>query len=471
MRAKIILHVALSFFFSALLIVVINIFYMQSSVYRDKALYHYDPQPRLEAVKTGLFHDGSDLLSLEPHLKEQLERSGGGIQILDNALHEVLRAGTVPEDLQTTYTPAQLVALYGSETATTFVSDLDMDRRDYTLLMFLEPTRIKRMLYTYDVKEVGKAYNISWLIGMNILLLLLISYFFTYSISRPLHRIADRILSLSQGRYELREPGRGFYFKVEEAMNKLAAELKTSQQERAFADTAREEWIANLSHDIKTPLTTMMGYAELLGDTDYQLDPDKMSEYKELILEKGRYIKTLLADLNLATRLKHHQYPLKRKTVDLIELIKRELINALNTPRAADCGHTVEFTHTHDQVALGLDSQMFERAFSNLILNAFVHNEKPVVVKVHVDAEDSVWRRITIDDNGVGVEAEELHHIFSRYYRGTRTTTESEGSGLGLAIAKNIIEAHQGTIAPEISPRGGLKITLHLRRDDNETLS
>lgn len=457
--------------FFSLLIVVINIFYMQSSVYQDKELYHYNPQPIIAEIVQGITGNAAGQLDIDSDVEKHLAGEEIGIQVIDSRLQEVLRTSRVPGTLKLSYTPAQLVELYESDDVTTFISDLKSNDENYTILMFLNPKHIKRMLYTYDVKQVGAAYNLYWLVGMNLILLLLISYIYTHSISRPVHRITEGILTLAQGLYTVKEPEKGMYSKVEDAMNKLARQLETSKQERELADEAREEWIANLSHDIKTPLTSLIGYAELLGDTDYNLEKEEKQQYKQLVLEKGGYIMTLLSDLNLATRLRHHQFPLKREQVNLIDVIKTELINALNTSSTDNSKHSVAFTHSHDDVEVRLDRRLFERAFTNLVQNAFVHNEEPVLLKVHVDANDPDNISITIDDNGVGVKTEELHRIFSRYYRGTHTSTRCEGSGLGLAIAKNIIDAHEGTITPEKSPRGGLNIIILLRRHSNEALS
>jgi signal transduction histidine kinase len=462
------LHYAFSFFLSSLFIVVINIIYMQSYVYRDEELYHFDPQPYLREIEAGITRNEYNQVIIKPDLAERLENRGIGIQLINTDLFEVIRAGMVPDEIRMSYTLSQLVALYESDLVTTFVSETQSESIHYTVLMFLDPKQVKRMLYTYDVKRVGAAYNLSWLVGMNLILLLLISYIYTYSIIRPVHRIIERILTLAQGQYTSQEPVKGMYARVVRAMNQLATQLETARQQRALADAAQEEWIVNLSHDIKTPLTSMIGYAELLGDTDYKLETEERVLYKQYIQEKGRYIKALLSDLNLATRLKHHPHPLRLEQVNLIGVIKTELIKALNTSAIDNSRHTVAFTHSHEYVDVMLDLHLFERAFTNLIHNAFVHNEAPVSVKVHVDAHDAESISITIDDDGVGVKPEELHLIFTRYYRGTSTNTIREGSGLGLAIAKNIIEAHEGTIIPEKSPRGGLKITIYLRRLKNE---
>ncbi|MGM0523134.1 MAG: sensor histidine kinase [Bacillota bacterium] len=471
MRVRIMMHYAGSFFIACLFIVIINIFYMRSYVYKEADLYHFTPSTTLTQIDQGILHEEGHTFSLTPELAEYLDQTTVGLQLLSPQFKEVLRYN-VPINTATVYSPNTIIELYENDAVTTFVETISIGETSYTALLFYHPDQVKRTLYTSDTKKVSAAYNMYWLLGMNVMVLLMISYIYTYSISRPIHRITNRIVLLSEGDYQTKEPGRGIYAVVEKAMNQLSIQLAASRKASEEADAMREEWISNLSHDIKTPLTSMIGYGELLGEACDDMSEEERQHYKEVIVKKGTYIETLLADLNLTTRLKHSDHFLQCETVNLIQEIKSDLIDVLNSPHLLNPDHTVAFTHTHDIVSVKLDKPLFKRALLNLIYNSFVHNEAPVSVNVHVDNRNEHWVTIHIDDNGVGVSDQELDHIFTRYYRGTHTQVKSEGSGLGMAIAKDIVEAHEGRIKAEKSPLGGLKITIHLRRiPSNETLS
>lgn len=467
MRFRIMMHYALSFFLACLFIVLINIFYMRSYVYKEGDLYHFDPKPIMSHISQGISIEDGSRLQMTDDLKTYLESEAIGVQIIDEKLEEAARFNA-PEGLAKSYNPSEVVALYESEDFTTFVESQRFGDEIFTIFSFFNPEYVNRTLYTYDVGQVGAAYNIYWLVGMNLILLLIISYMYTYSISRPIHRVIERIVSISNGSYETREPGNGIYAPVEKAMNQLGIQLETSRLEREQADATREEWISNLSHDIKTPLTSMMGYGELLGDIDYPLSDEERLHYKEVISSKGAYIETLLSDLNLATRLKHHQMALDYEVINLVAVVKTVLIDVLNSPQVMLLEHSVTFTHSQDVVLVAMDCHLFKRALLNLVHNSFVHNEGAVTVKVHLDASDPEWVCIDIDDDGIGVQEKDLNQIFTRYYRGTHTRATSEGSGLGMAIAKDIIEAHQGSINAERSSLGGLKIKIKLRQTINE---
>lgn len=464
MRFKLMLHYAGSFFVCCLLIVIINVFYMRSYVDREGDLYKFDSAPLLVEIGAGIFADQNGALGISSELAKSLTDRHIGVQVLDENLAEVLRIGE-QEMLEKLYDPVSLIALYESKTTTAFFEAKVYDSKPYTLVMLLDPAAIKRHQYTYDVVQVGSAYNLYWLIGMNLLLLLMLSYVYTHSISRPIYRMIEGILNLSKGIYQNRMPEKGLYVPVDEAMNQLADQLEIAHQERVMADTTREEWISNLSHDIKTPLTSIMGYGELIGDLDYPLTQEERAHYAQVIKDKGTYIKTLLADLNLATRLKHHHQYLKLEPVNMIAEIKMGLIDVLDKSHASYSKHIVAFTYTDDMVMVMLEAHLFKRMLLNLVHNAFVHNDEAITVNVHVDESDAEWVHLTIDDDGVGVKDEDLVRIFNRYYRGTHTQAEDGGSGLGLAIASEIVQAHGGTIKAQKSSRGGLCISIAWPRE------
>ncbi|HAS73013.1 MAG TPA: hypothetical protein DCS67_02585 [Clostridiales bacterium UBA8960] len=463
MKIKMMVHYAVSFFLAALVLIVINILYMQSSVYQDDGLYHFDSSMHLDFISAGISIDESGAFQVSANVNDYLLRHNIGIQIIDASLSERLKLNAEPYDLENVYSLESLYQLYQSKIATTFAKTLDIDGTQLTLLMVMSPTQIKRTVYTYDVKLVESSYNIFWLVGMNIALLVLISYIYTYNISRPIYRINGGIIKLSEGAYNVEFSGKGLYKEVEMAMNALAIRLEHARNEQRLSDISREEWISNLSHDIRTPLTSLIGYGELLADPEYPPSVEEKKKYIEIITSKGAYIENLLDDLNMATRLKHNQLPLKFESIELVSEMKEILIDILNTKFSE---HNITFTHSHESIIAEIDRRLFKRALVNLVYNAFVHNKGTVSVKVHVDMTETEGIKITIEDDGVGVEKEERSKIFSRYYRGTHTTNDAEGSGLGLAIAHDIITAHGGELTADQSSLGGLKLMIKIKSSE-----
>lgn len=464
MKVKFTLIFAGSFFAACLFIVSVNVLYMKSSVYADKKLYHYDPSAVVDKIKKeywlpegALSKAGEDFLRGEKM----------GLQLLDGSFREIY-SFRVPIEAQKNYTPSSLVNLYEAEGQIVFVKGLEAQNASYTLILFLNPKDFKRILYTYDVQQVGEAYNLHGLIGMNLVVLLMVSIMYTQGMTRPLQKILSRIMALSRGVYSQIAPESGIYKPVEEALNDLSHELETAKQERLALDQSKEEWILNVSHDIKTPLTSMMGYGELLGDGAYDLSPKEREGFKEIILAKGTYIEKLLEDLNFSMRLKQEILPMAIKSVNLVALIKEDLIDIANVANEDFEKHTLEFTYSKDFLEAQVDRHLLKRVLSNLLYNAYKHNEEAVCVRVHLEEKDATWLELTVEDSGIGVPEESLSKLFSRYYRGTHTKAKSEGSGLGMAIVKDIINAHGGRIKASIGTLGGLKITIDLRRTIDE---
>ncbi|UZM99695.1 HAMP domain-containing histidine kinase [Lysinibacillus sp. MHQ-1] len=165
----------------------------------------------------------------------------------------------------------------------------------------------------------------------------------------------------------------------------------------------REEWISNVSHDMKTPLASIRGYAELLDDET--LTSQEKAEYAQIIEKQSLHMQNLLDDLNLTMRLRHQQLPLTLKEVNMVPFIREIVIDTLNTPQFELANIDFEaISENHHQL---IDEHFMRRAIINFLHNALLHNTPDVSVHVSVDKDS-----ITIADNGKGISSEDLEHIF-----------------------------------------------------------
>lgn len=253
---------------------------------------------------------------------------------------------------------------------------------------------------------------------IDILIALLIGYLFSKRLTQPLNKLIEAIKKLANHEFKHHTKPRGLYKNVFDNLNHLSDQLKSSERERKKLDSMREEWIANISHDIKTPLSSIQGYAEMIKDSDYDFTLNEMREYAGIIEAKSLYIKEVMEDLNLTTRLKNKELSLNDRDI--------------------------QFHVNQEIIMVEIDEILFRRAINNLIYNAIVHNDHDV--KIIVSVEKDKYTNIMIKDNGKGIKKEELDQIFDRYYRGTNTGAAHRGSGLGMAIANDIIKIHDGII-------------------------
>ncbi|MNO54597.1 Alkaline phosphatase synthesis sensor protein PhoR [compost metagenome] len=220
----------------------------------------------------------------------------------------------------------------------------------------------------------------------------------------------------------------------------------------------REEWISNVSHDMKTPLASIQGYAEFINDSATDLTAQELQDYTSIIKSKSMYMKDLLDDLNLTMRLRNHQLTLQFEEVNLVQFLREMTIELLNDPTFGE--RQIEFEANVVKAMHEVDKKLLKRAILNFIYNALVHNDENVVVKIQVETTQ-LHTRISISDNGHGIPAKDLEQVFERYYRGTNTTS-AHGTGLGMAIARDIILAHEGELDLKSDENIGTTITILL---------
>ncbi len=181
-------------------------------------------------------------------------------------------------------------------------------------------------------------------------------------------------------------------------------------------------------------------------------------EYAQIIEKQSLHMQNLLDDLNLTMRLRHQQLPLTLNEVNMVPFIREIVIETLNTPQYEQANLT--FEATTENSLHQIDEHFMRRAIMNFLHNALLHNAPDVSVHVSVDEHT-----LSISDNGKGGIAppEDLEHIFERYYRGTNTDNTA-GTGLGTAIARDIIEAHGGTVTITSEKGKGTCVIIDLQK-------
>lgn len=220
---------------------------------------------------------------------------------------------------------------------------------------------------------------------------------------------------------------------VEESLNHLSERLDSNERQIKQSEQLREEWITGLSHDLKTPLSSIYGYSTMLASEDYEWTKDEMRIFAQTMQEKATYMDALIQDLT-------YTYQLKNKAIQLDKVLL-----PLTTWLTQFADEQVS-VRVYGDVMLQADELLLKRIMDNLITNAKKYT--PVGTKVMVEAQHTGKEvMLTIADHGPGIPQEELDNLFERYYRGTNTTDDTAGTGLGLAITKQLIDLHNGTIS------------------------
>ena len=273
---------------------------------------------------------------------------------------------------------------------------------------------------------------------------------------RHLGKIKKGIENISQRTYTTL-PEKGIFSDIYGALNKMDKEIRHSDKVQEETERVRNEWITNITHDLKTPLSPIKGYAELLTENS-EIDKEAMQEYGEIILKNVNHTEKLINDLKLTYQLDSGAMPFNPQSINLVRYMKELVIDIVNDPAFKD--RNIEFESNVKELKISLDTHLFRRAVNNLIINALTHNPLETKVKISIDTNSEKEACIYISDDGTGMSEDEQAELFNRYYRGTNTKEKPEGSGLGLAIAKQIITLHNGHIHVKSTLNEGTQFTV-----------
>lgn len=390
-------------------------------------------------------YDDNGILALSEEGYELLQESGAWIQVLNDYGEEISNINS-PSDVPKKYTPFDIVNNYKYEERPyiNFMLEKNLSSGHVNVILALPNNNIERVTLNFSLDSVMYQSKIIIIITLIIdaIIALIFGYLFSRKLTKPISEIITNIDILSKGNYNLYTKEKGIYKAVFENINDLSSTLRENENQRKELESMREDWLANITHDIKTPLASIQGYAEIISDKDYEFTRDEMQEYTEIIYSKSKYIKELVDELNLSTRLKNNALSLNKQNTNLVALLRNVVIDILNDSRYEN--RNIEFNSNIDVIEKEVDVMLLKRALTNLIFNAVVHNNESVQIKVDIKKIDKI--NISIKDNGNGINTKDLEHIFDRYYRGTNTGEAHKGSGLGMAISKEIINNHGGEI-------------------------
>ena len=399
-------------------------------------------------------------ITIEDTGLERLDEYGLWLQVVDESGQEIF-SHNKPSDYPSNYLASELVELAASgyeNGNTVFVSSYEDSGHTWNYIVGFPYVIGKYMLY-YNGETVSR---LSPMFRMVILILIFVgsSLFLIYGfwLTRQMGKISRGIGAVSLRTYQ-KLPEKGIFNGIYAALNRMDAEIRQSDQLKKETEHARQEWIANITHDLKTPLSPIKGYAELLARGTAN-DSQTVQEYGSIILKNVDYVEKLINDLKLTYQLESGALPFHPEQVRLVRYLKELVIDIVNDP--AFSNRNIEFECDLPEITAIIDPALFHRAVCNLVVNALVHNppDTTVTVSVSEDKERDIF--ISVRDNGAGISEEEQAKLFTRYYRGTNTKEKSEGSGLGLAIAKQIIALHGGDIAVKSKLGDGTEFSIQI---------
>lgn len=397
-------------------------------------------------------------------------QNGGGVQVVDKEYRVVYSKGldTIGKDKLT------------AEEFTRFLTESQSKPYHYDILYQPEgefwlivtfPTSIRLDFSLVYNKEApaGDITRAGWALTSVVLIYLLIIALFAFIYSRltaasitvPLQKLRDGTKLLREGDYSARVDLRlkNEFAELQDTFNDMAARIEKEISLRKKSEEDRRRLILDISHDLKNPMSSIQGYAELLLKKS-ELNEHERREYLEVILNNSKRANRLLSELFELSQIDSPEFSLKLTKTDICEYL-RQICGEL-VPQLEREGFEYEFDIGEESIFVLLDTHRFGRIIQNLADNAMRYNPPGTLVSISLTATD---KQVVIDfsDNGTGIPEHLGDNIFKPFVRADDSrNSKTGGSGLGLSIAKRIAEAHGGdlTLLSDVKKGSAFRITL-----------
>ena len=267
-----------------------------------------------------------------------------------------------------------------------------------------------------------------------VVLAFIIGYFISKRISRPIEKMNENALKLANGNYDFKFDNNSKISEIDE----LANTLNYAKNELEHTDELRRDLLANVSHDLKTPLTMIKGYAEMIRDLNYN-NEEKRNANLNVIIEETERLNILVEDILTLSKIQANKDTLNKEEFDLVLLINN-IIKRYSIYKETE-GYTFKL-NMPDKVIVKADKKKIEQVIYNLINNAINYTGDDNKVIINVIAGKKI--RVEIKDTGKGIKEEDLPHIWEKYYHSKKKHKRNViGTGIGLSIVKTILESHK----------------------------
>ncbi|MDD3252980.1 MAG: HAMP domain-containing sensor histidine kinase [Lachnospiraceae bacterium] len=281
-------------------------------------------------------------------------------------------------------------------------------------------------------------------------------------------RISDAVSSISGGdlNTNVEVIGDDEFSSMAEDLNKMVEDIRKLMDKEREAERTKNELITNVAHDLRTPLTSIIGYLELLSGK-VALPPEMQKKYIDIAYSKAKRLEKLIEDLFGFTKMNYGKISMHVGKVDIIKLLSQLLEESY--PNFVDKNLSYELQSNVPAKVITADGNLLARLFDNLINNAIKYGAdgKRVIVKVQAGSSTV---QVSVTNFGYVIPPEELPMVFDKFYRVEQSrSTHTGGTGLGLAIVKNIVDMHGGTITVKSDLDGTVfTVTLQVNFDVNK---
>ena len=408
----------------------------------------HSPTQLLEAITEDLQQSASGYL-LSDNTVAKMEQENVWCMMISNESGNVLWNYKLPSELPQHYTPgdvAEMTRWYLQEYPV-FVSN---QSDELLVIGYPKDSFWKISAYKTFASIKIDILGLVSLFLLNIVIVLILFVHNSRKVEKSIKPILTGIEEISAGKNtQLVEHGE--LAEINTKLNKVAITL----QQR---DMARANWISGISHDIRTPLSMVLGYSSSL-ETNNTLNAEQQ-EKVAAIRQQATRIKYLIEDLNLTAKLEYDMQPLRVEKIHLVELARQVVCEFLDSN--LDSAFSIDFITDSDSELLYIngDETLLKRAITNLIQNSIGHNPSGCEITVSVSCNNQN-ATVIIADNGIGISALKLKELNTKtHYMESTDEKLNLRHGLGVLLVRQIVDAHHGVIKIESEPQKGFKTTL-----------
>ncbi len=406
------------------------------------------PDLSINEICDGIMMDEEGHFTTAEGLSGLLEENHAWAMILDDAGTVIFQRG-LPKELPRRYTTTDVAKF-----SRWYLGDYPVYVREHPQgLLVVGGEKGSRVKYYFSVNEsyVRKlSVGLAAVFLTNIIVVVLLIWKNTRHIEKAVTPILRGIETVSCGQ-PVSLPEKGELSEINRQLNKAGAFI-------ARKDTARAEWISGVSHDVRTPLSVMLGFAGQLEDN--RALPASAREQAACIRKQGERLRSLISDLNLTSRLEYSMQPLRLEKVYLVELARQVVCEFLDGGLEERYGIAFCADQESESLLILGDEALLKRALGNLIQNSIVHNPQGCRISVSILCREA-GITVEVTDDGVGVSAEKLKELATDHRR-LESTDEKLNlrHGLGVLLVRQIVEAHKGTMTMESAPQKGFRAVL-----------
>jgi two-component system phosphate regulon sensor histidine kinase PhoR len=292
-----------------------------------------------------------------------------------------------------------------------------------------------------------------------VIIALIAAYFVSRSITLPIRQVKETARQIAKGDFgrRVRIKSKGELGELAESLNTMADELQQKMENLKRLDRVRTDFVANVSHELKTPLTLIKGYIETLQNKAIN-DKEKSARFISIIKEHSDRLGYIIDDL-----LSLSEVELSRDCVNKTEFDLKEVIDEISLgfeQALTEKNQTLTVSTYGDDFSIQADRNKIEQVFANLIDNSIKYTKEFGRIEISLYEQERMVR-VTVHDNGIGIPKEHRDRVFERFYRIDKARSrELGGTGLGLSIVKHIVLAHNGNIAIESEPNKGTTVSV-----------